>query len=130
MVASIGTGVPITENRKNCQLNINLQYPPGFQYSIFSTEFRGYAGLSANVTGTQSATYYFSGCESRRIRYQETSRTSGQTANQSSQSQHLLKYWHRLLSMARVMATMRLLVSYTRPLQLVFMSASYCPEML
>jgi hypothetical protein len=62
MVASIGGGAKTTDNRKNCQLNINLQYPSGFQYSVLSTQFRGYAYLSsANVTGTQQATYYFSG---------------------------------------------------------------------
>ncbi|CZT10316.1 uncharacterized protein RCO7_02904 [Rhynchosporium graminicola] len=61
MVASIGTGVAVTENRKNCQLNINLQYPSGFQYSVLSTEFRGYADLQAGISGVQQATYYFSG---------------------------------------------------------------------
>jgi hypothetical protein len=61
MVASIGTGVALTENRKNCQLNIDLQYPSGFQYSVLSTEFRGYASLGTGITGVQQATYYFSG---------------------------------------------------------------------
>jgi len=61
MVASIGKGVAVTENRKNCQVNLNLQYPSGFQYSILDTTFRGYADLAKGVTGTQSATYYFSG---------------------------------------------------------------------
>jgi len=60
-VASIGPGAAITETRKNCQLNLDLQYPAGFQYSIFSTVFRGYVGLDKGVTATQSATYYFSG---------------------------------------------------------------------
>jgi hypothetical protein len=60
-VASIGPGVAATENRKNCQLNIDLQYPGGFQYSVFSTQYRGYAALDANVTGTQKSTYYFTG---------------------------------------------------------------------
>src|SRR4051812_38006942 len=41
-VASIGPGIPVTENRKNCQLNIDLIYPGGFQYSIFSADYRGY----------------------------------------------------------------------------------------
>jgi hypothetical protein len=36
-VASIGPGVAVTDNRKNCQLNIDLEYHGGFQYSIFST---------------------------------------------------------------------------------------------
>jgi len=60
-VASIGPGVAITETRKNCQLNLDLRYPGGFQYSVFSTIYRGYVGLDKGVTATQSATYYFSG---------------------------------------------------------------------
>lgn len=60
-VASIGPGVAVTNNRLNCQLNIDLEYPAGFQYSVLGTEFRGYAGLDAGVTGVQQATYYFSG---------------------------------------------------------------------
>lgn len=61
-VASLGSGIAVTENRKNCQLNINLQYPSGFQYSVLGTTFRGYSALTAGITGVQSATYYFSGC--------------------------------------------------------------------
>ncbi|KAH8592878.1 hypothetical protein B0O99DRAFT_516532, partial [Bisporella sp. PMI_857] len=60
-VASIGPGIAITNNRLNCQLNIDLQYPGGFQYSILGTQFRGYAGLDDGITGLQQATYYFSG---------------------------------------------------------------------
>ena len=60
-VASIGPGVGITENRKNCQLNINLEYPSGFQYSVFSQVYRGYVELDAGVSALQEATYYFSG---------------------------------------------------------------------
>lgn len=62
MVASIGKGVAVTENRKNCQINLDLQYPSGFQYSILDTMFRGYVDLEKGISGTQSATYYFSGC--------------------------------------------------------------------
>ncbi|RDL34411.1 Uncharacterized protein BP5553_07539 [Venustampulla echinocandica] len=60
-VASLGPGVAITENRKNCQLNINLKYPGGFQYSVFNTVYRGYIGIDAGVSGVQSTTFYFSG---------------------------------------------------------------------
>ncbi|KAG9228494.1 secreted protein [Amylocarpus encephaloides] len=64
-VASIGPGVPVTASRINCQLNINLQYPSGFQYSVLGTDFRGYAGLDAGITGVQSANYYFSGSQAQ-----------------------------------------------------------------
>ncbi|KAK2801604.1 hypothetical protein FQN50_007665 [Emmonsiellopsis sp. PD_5] len=69
-VASIGPDVPVIERRKNCQLNINLRYPGGFQYSIFSADYRGYAYLDEGVQGTQKSTYYFSG---------ETKQTSTET---------------------------------------------------
>ncbi|KAK0127288.1 hypothetical protein ONS96_006838 [Cadophora gregata f. sp. sojae] len=60
-VASIGPGVAVAENRKNCQLNLELQYPGGFQYSILSTMYRGYVDVDKGVTGRQQNTYYFSG---------------------------------------------------------------------
>ncbi|OCK77763.1 hypothetical protein K432DRAFT_395337 [Lepidopterella palustris CBS 459.81] len=60
-VASIGPGIVVTENRKNCQLNVDITYPGGFQYSIFSADYRGYAAIDAGVTGVLKSTYYFSG---------------------------------------------------------------------
>jgi len=60
-VASIGPGITVTEQRKNCQLNLDLQYPGGFQYSVFSTIYRGFVGIDKGITATQSANYYFSG---------------------------------------------------------------------
>ncbi|KAK2747097.1 hypothetical protein FQN57_002352 [Myotisia sp. PD_48] len=60
-VAQIGPDVDMKNNRKNCQLNINLRYPGGFQYSIFSADYRGYAFLEKGVTGVQKSIYYFSG---------------------------------------------------------------------
>lgn len=68
-VASIGSTVAVTENRKNCQLNIDLLYPPGFQYSIFSADYRGYAALDKGVSGTIKSTYYFSG-DTKQVRIQ------------------------------------------------------------
>ncbi|KAF2840925.1 hypothetical protein M501DRAFT_1010109 [Patellaria atrata CBS 101060] len=60
-VASIGKGVSVTDNRKNCQINVDLTYPGGFQYSVFGADYRGYAALDAGITGTLKSTYYFSG---------------------------------------------------------------------
>ncbi|KAF2456459.1 hypothetical protein BDY21DRAFT_273949, partial [Lineolata rhizophorae] len=56
-----GPDIPATERRKFCQLQMKLKYPSGFQYSIFSADYRGYASLSEGVTGTCTSTYYFSG---------------------------------------------------------------------
>jgi len=60
-IASIGPGIAVTEQRKNCQLNIALNYPGGFQYSVLSADYRGYAALQKGVSGVLKSTYYFSG---------------------------------------------------------------------
>ncbi|ORY06369.1 hypothetical protein BCR34DRAFT_590611 [Clohesyomyces aquaticus] len=60
-IASIGPGIAVTESRKNCQLNVDITYPGGFQYSVLSADYRGYAAIQKGVTGTLKSTYYFSG---------------------------------------------------------------------
>jgi hypothetical protein len=60
-IASIGPGISVTEQRKNCQLNVDIDYPGGFQYSILSADYRGYASIQKGVSGTLKSTYYFSG---------------------------------------------------------------------
>jgi hypothetical protein len=60
-IASVGQGVAVTENRKNCQLNIGIHIPGGWQYSIVSADFRGFASLDKGVTGLQQSIYYFQG---------------------------------------------------------------------
>jgi hypothetical protein len=62
MVAKVGTGITASEARKNCQINLLLNYPQGFTYTVLNTQFRGYADIPAGYTGMQSATCYFSGC--------------------------------------------------------------------
>lgn len=64
-VASIGPGTAVADRRKNCQINLDIHYPNGFQYSLFSADYRGYAALDQGVTGEQVATYYFSGQQSQ-----------------------------------------------------------------
>jgi hypothetical protein len=60
-VASSGPSVPITEGRKNCQLNINLRFPQGFSYTVAQFDYRGYVQLPAGVSAEQKSTYYFQG---------------------------------------------------------------------
>ncbi|KAI5790591.1 secreted protein [Peziza echinospora] len=60
-VATVGPGIAVAEGRKNCQINVNLHYPGGFQYSLFTADYRGFVELDAKVTGLQKATYYFAG---------------------------------------------------------------------
>jgi hypothetical protein len=38
-----------------------MQYPQGWQYSIASVDYRGFAALPSGVSAVQKANYYFSG---------------------------------------------------------------------
>jgi hypothetical protein len=60
-LAQVGVGAKGTDNRKNCQLNINIHVPGGFTYAIAQADYRGYANLMAGANGLQRANYYFQG---------------------------------------------------------------------
>ena len=60
-VAEAGPGVPLSQGRKNCQINVDLEYPAGWTYTLISIDYRGYANLDPGARGTQKATYYFQG---------------------------------------------------------------------
>ncbi|MBT9558514.1 MAG: DUF4360 domain-containing protein [Myxococcales bacterium] len=60
-VAASGPGIPATESRKNCQVNLNLVVPSGSTAQTLIVDYRGYAGLPAGVTGESSAIYYRQG---------------------------------------------------------------------
>jgi len=59
--SSIGTNISLTESRKNCQINLDIEYPDGIQYSPVSISYSGYANLDAGVEGVHNTIYYFSG---------------------------------------------------------------------
>jgi hypothetical protein len=60
-VAQAGSGIQPAEARKNCQLNLQLKLPQGWQYSVFKADYRGYAFLQQGDKGVIKSTYYFSG---------------------------------------------------------------------
>jgi len=60
-IASVGKGISITQSRKNCQLTIQLVYPPGWSYSVFETQYVGYVSLDKKVVATQKSQYWFAG---------------------------------------------------------------------
>jgi len=68
-LATIGPDVKVQETRSNCQLNFDLTYPGGFQFSVLSADYRGYAQLDKGVKGTMKSNYYFSG-QSKQVRAQ------------------------------------------------------------
>jgi hypothetical protein len=60
-IAQAGPGLPPTDARSNCQLNVQLELPQGWQFSVFKADYRGYAFIEAGDSGVVKATYYFSG---------------------------------------------------------------------
>lgn len=59
-VASSGPGIPITENRKNCQLNLNIRRFAGFRTRL-AVDYRGFVQAPSGSTGEQTSTYYYQG---------------------------------------------------------------------
>ena len=57
--AKIGPGS--TTARENCVVSLEMWYPNGWQYSVLTTIFKGFASLDNRTTGYQQSTYAFSG---------------------------------------------------------------------
>jgi hypothetical protein len=60
-IAEIGPGISARENRKNCQVLVDLDFPGGWSYSIVDVDYRGYVSAERGVTATQASAYYFQG---------------------------------------------------------------------
>jgi hypothetical protein len=59
--ASVGPYKNPDQARKNCQINIALEYSPGWSYAVYSADYKGWADLDEGVKGIVKSTYYFSG---------------------------------------------------------------------
>lgn len=59
--AEAGPGIPRSENRKFCQLTVNLQVPQGWSYSLLDVTYKGFASLDRGTEGIQTSSYYFQG---------------------------------------------------------------------
>ncbi|KAJ3412624.1 hypothetical protein HDV05_000435 [Chytridiales sp. JEL 0842] len=60
-VAALGPEFPLVESRKNCQLNLDIRHPAGWQYTLLKVEYTGYVDLSADVKGIHRTAFYFQG---------------------------------------------------------------------
>jgi len=60
-VVEAGPGVSRREGRKACQINVDMQFPQGWSYSIMDVDYRGYVSLDRGVTGVAQSDYYFQG---------------------------------------------------------------------
>jgi len=61
LVAQAGPDFKPADMRKNCQFSIRFGYPSGWRFSVSKADYRGYAVLAREQSGTSRATYYFSG---------------------------------------------------------------------
>lgn len=57
--AEIGPTIPNGFSSSKCKVSIDLSFPSGWSYTLFSVDYRGYAILDENVVGTLSSDYYF-----------------------------------------------------------------------
>ncbi|KAK6511085.1 hypothetical protein TWF481_000007 [Arthrobotrys musiformis] len=51
----------IKDARKFCQLNIAINVPAGWQFTVVQTSFTGYASLGPNIVATLKSSNYFAG---------------------------------------------------------------------
>ncbi|KAI5780200.1 hypothetical protein DFH27DRAFT_584211 [Peziza echinospora] len=56
-----GPGVSFAENRKFCQLYVDIGYPTGYQYAVVDVKWSGFVHLEGTATGTVTAVNQFSG---------------------------------------------------------------------
>ncbi|MEV6350862.1 DUF4360 domain-containing protein [Actinoplanes sp. NPDC051851] len=60
-LAQAGPDIAVTENRKNCQLNVLVNAPSGYTFAIAKVDYRGYGYLQTGAVAQQRANYYFQG---------------------------------------------------------------------
>jgi hypothetical protein len=60
-IAEVGPHISLANSRRNCQINIDLDYPSGWTYTVYSVDYRGFAKLDPGVNAIQKASYYFQG---------------------------------------------------------------------
>lgn len=56
----VSVGGEKSSDDKNCQIHTILQYPGGYQFSVMTATYNGYAKMDPGVTGTMLASYFFS----------------------------------------------------------------------
>ncbi|PUU74605.1 hypothetical protein B9Z19DRAFT_1032798, partial [Tuber borchii] len=67
---TIGLGVPFVEKRKNCNLNVNINYPQGCQYTLYTIDYTVFADLSGGVSVNQQSQYWFVGFVAQKATFQ------------------------------------------------------------
>lgn len=61
--AAAGPDVPFREQRKNCQLNIDLGYTEGWQYAVKSLDYGGTVSATEGARAEVGSLHYFQGSD-------------------------------------------------------------------
>jgi hypothetical protein len=64
-VAAAGPNTPPEQASRGCLLLVRVDVPAGWQYSIESLDYRGFASLQDDVTASRSTFYVISGSDAR-----------------------------------------------------------------
>ena len=67
LIAEAGHGLPISEQRKNCTISVDLQVPRGWSYALDSYAISGFVSLDHGVNARQRAETWFQGAGTRSI---------------------------------------------------------------
>jgi len=70
--ASIGPGIPFTQKAKNCNINLKIHYPQGWQYTLYTTDYSGLADLQGGITAYQESDYWFAGFVNQKATFKYT----------------------------------------------------------
>ncbi|KAF2466023.1 uncharacterized protein BDR25DRAFT_238543 [Lindgomyces ingoldianus] len=54
-------GPNTSDNIKNCQVSLDIVFSPGYQYTVFSADYSGWADLDSSVKASIRSKYYFAG---------------------------------------------------------------------
>jgi len=60
-VASTGPGIPVTEARKNCQLNVNVSAPAGWAWRLVGLDVDGFVRLPEGMEAQMKTTAFLGG---------------------------------------------------------------------
>ena len=55
----VGPGLPVSDSRKNCNVNAKIYFPPGYQYTLYQLEWSGRLALDKKVRYSFEAAYWF-----------------------------------------------------------------------
>lgn len=70
--AVIGPGTTFADHTKYCNINFQVHYPPGYQYTLYKNDYTGQANLEAGVTAKQTSSYWFAGFVGNKPKLQST----------------------------------------------------------